>query len=212
MGRKKGVISEEIKLERAKRFNIIVRELKRQNVNQKTIAEKMHLSQQSISKIVKGKNLLTEENARLFIDVFPGYCDLEWLLGNRSEEYRFFSEEEKASIDISIKKRKWIEYCVSVLAKANNYDFYEDPNFENLDCLYVLKNNENGDETYLSANQGGELISDICDYVGYRFSRIMEKQNKLIEAIAESQTYEEPEMPDEEFLAFMENEMSFPTE
>ena len=51
-----------------------------QGITQKQLHEKIHLSQQAISAIVKGKASLTGDIANKVIEVFPQYR-IEWLLG-----------------------------------------------------------------------------------------------------------------------------------
>lgn len=64
MGRKRVDVSP-IRGERLKDF------LKEQGITQAALADMIHISQQTISKIVQGKANLTEQTARLIADSFP---------------------------------------------------------------------------------------------------------------------------------------------
>ena len=67
----------EINSIRAERFKIII---SREKITQTELQGMIHLSQQSISRIVQSKQALTEETAQAIINVFPDYR-IEWLLG-----------------------------------------------------------------------------------------------------------------------------------
>lgn len=54
--------------------------LEREKCQQGKLADLIHLSQQSISRIIQKKQSLTDQTARAIINVFPDYR-IEWLLG-----------------------------------------------------------------------------------------------------------------------------------
>ena len=62
---------------RAERVKII---MKREKINQTKLAAMIPQTQQNISRILTGKQPLTEANAKRIIELFPGYR-LQWLLG-----------------------------------------------------------------------------------------------------------------------------------
>lgn len=67
----------EINPEPAKRLKEL---LMLENVTQEKLSDLIHLSQQSISRIIQKKQSLTDQTARAVIKVFPNYR-IEWLLG-----------------------------------------------------------------------------------------------------------------------------------
>lgn len=67
----------EINPEPAKRLKKL---LTLEKVTQEKLSDLIHLSQQSISRIIQKKQSLTDQTARAIIKVFPNYR-IEWLLG-----------------------------------------------------------------------------------------------------------------------------------
>ena len=67
---------------RAERLKEII---KNEGLTQNLLADKVSVTQQSISRIMQGKQALTEGMARRIVAVFPAY-NVEWLLGYKSEE------------------------------------------------------------------------------------------------------------------------------
>ena len=59
--------------------------IKNERLTQSSLANKIGVTQQSISRIMQGKQALTEGMAKRIVSVFPAY-DVEWLLGYKSEE------------------------------------------------------------------------------------------------------------------------------
>ena len=51
-----------------------------QNISQSMLSEMIHISQQTISKMINGKSSLTDQTARIIVDCFTEYR-MEWLLG-----------------------------------------------------------------------------------------------------------------------------------
>lgn len=73
MSRKKTEINP-IRAERVKTL------IEREGIKQTAFAEKIHMTQQNVSRIITGKNALTEETARDIVEAFPDYR-ISWLLG-----------------------------------------------------------------------------------------------------------------------------------
>lgn len=67
----------EIKAIRGKRLKALLEE---QGIKQAELSQKIHLSQQTISKIINGGANLTEDTARAIIYAFPGYS-YDYLMG-----------------------------------------------------------------------------------------------------------------------------------
>ena len=67
----------EINPERAERLKILI---EREGITQTDFANRIHQTQQNVSRIVKMKQALTEYTAREIISEFPEYRE-EWLLG-----------------------------------------------------------------------------------------------------------------------------------
>lgn len=85
---------------RGKRLKTLCKEM---GVTQKELAEKIHLTPQTISKIVNGAANLTEENAKRVIAAFPGSSiTFDLLMGYDQELMSFNSpldfEKERARI------------------------------------------------------------------------------------------------------------------
>ena len=65
-----------------------------EGITQTQLAEKIHLSQQTISKIAQGKASLTEQTAKLIIKLFPKYR-FQWLMG-----YEDYKTDEELKINL----------------------------------------------------------------------------------------------------------------
>lgn len=66
----------EINPERAERVKIL---MKRENIKQNILAERIYQTQQNVSRILQKRQPLTEETAKLIVKAFPQYR-LSWLL------------------------------------------------------------------------------------------------------------------------------------
>ena len=102
---------EEIKPKPAKRLKTL---LIRERMSQNKLANCIHASQQTISKIINGKCNLTENNARLIIGLFPLYR-FEWLMGYddimlQTDLYDEIVKQHKNDFDETIE-------CIRLLAK-----------------------------------------------------------------------------------------------
>lgn len=80
----------EIKPIRGKRLKKLCDE---NGITQMELANKVFISQQTISKIIKGKANLTETTARKISEVYPGYS-FEWLMGYDMEPASYDSPLE----------------------------------------------------------------------------------------------------------------------
>lgn len=63
-----------------KRAENVKKLIEAEKITQTELADRIHMTQQNISRIVQMKQPLTEETARLIIEAFPEYR-IEWLLG-----------------------------------------------------------------------------------------------------------------------------------
>ena len=72
---------------RADRVKIL---MKREKITQTILAERIHQTQQNVSRIMQKRQPLTEETARLIVNAFPEYR-IEWILGYED----FMTEKDK---------------------------------------------------------------------------------------------------------------------
>ena len=63
-----------------KRAENVKKLIETEKITQTELADRIHMTQQNISRVVQMKQPLTEETARLIIEAFPEYR-IEWLLG-----------------------------------------------------------------------------------------------------------------------------------
>ena len=63
-----------------KRAENVKKLIEAEKITQTELADRIHMTQQNISRIVQMKQPLTEETARLIIEAFPDYR-IEWFLG-----------------------------------------------------------------------------------------------------------------------------------
>ena len=64
-----------------KRAENVKKLIEAEKITQTELADRIHMTQQNISRIVQMKQPLTEETARLIVDAFPDY-NISWLLGD----------------------------------------------------------------------------------------------------------------------------------
>lgn len=165
----------EINPEPGKRLRILCDEC---GVSQKSLAECVYISEQTISKIVNGKANLTRETAEKVIEKFPKY-NLEWLLAFSDEKTKaetlsnFFSTAAKET-DLL-----WAGFLP--FAQLAGYEIaFSSPTQSNLveDALKMVRDGytiqrADGKTVKISMDAMNDLQNDVFDFIKYRLNRLI---------------------------------------
>ena len=141
----------------------------KENTSQKDLAARIHISPQTISKIVSGKCNLTKENAKLVVDLFGNKYRLEWLLG--LDDYMTIADLNRSIIMQSYSTAELLAQGFQSFATLSGYTITP-PNFSNNNAEMIVNEIKRGykinkeDKTIsISLEDMNKLQNDICDYV-----------------------------------------------
>ncbi len=173
---KKADLTESFHSVRGERIKTIYQEL---NLSQGELAERVNMKQSAISEMVNGKRTVTETTARAIVEEFPQYR-FEWLMGY--DDYKTLKDLNLAIYQQAQHEGNLLDIGFFYFAKLNGYAV-EHPDFskahyvdEALDLINHGYRITKGDQSrQLSINELRDLEIDICDYIGYRLDRYMEK-------------------------------------
>ncbi len=160
-----------------------VKELcKLERISQRTLSEKLFISEQTISKITNGKASLTVNNAILIHKLFPSYRT-EWLLG--FDDYRTEYDAQLMPVVLDGIRRKAISSGIETIGKELGFSINrlvddisnetETINPEKLNlCLEISKG-------YSTVKVSFQYYNDFCDdlagYIEYKFTRLLNKHS-----------------------------------
>lgn len=150
----------------------------RENISQSEFADRVHLTQQAISRIVNLKTALTEETARDMIKAFPRYR-LEWLLG--LDDYMSESDLFDDYMSRIDKEHDTNVYIVRQLAALHGVDV-------TLYSAGMLHANGKVEDDYTVSRDGRQttitysdltdLIADLAALTKSRLTRIIDRANQ----------------------------------
>ena len=173
---KKADLTESFHSVRGERVKTIYKEL---GLTQGKFADRLNMQQSAISEMVNNVRTVTETTARAIVQVFPQYR-FEWLMGY--DDYKTLMDLNLAIYQQAQHEGNLLDIGFFYFAKLNGYTV-EHPDYSK--ALYVgealnLVNHgyriTKGDQSrQLSINELRDLENDICDYIGYRLDRYMEK-------------------------------------
>lgn len=169
MGRKRTLINPV----RAKRLKALI---EAEGITQTEFAESLYRSQQSISRIITGKNALTEETAKEIIEKFPRYR-LEWLLGY--DPYMTQLDLNVATLEKGMEETDILHSGVNVFLHLSGYSI--SPAYENDGTLegtvkaitsgYVIS--RDGQSITLDLLQFNQFANKISDYVDFELQHMI---------------------------------------
>lgn len=150
-----------------------------QGINQTELSQRIYISQQKISEMINGKANVTETTARAIIKAFPQYR-FEWLMGY--DDFKTLIELNLANYQRVKHEGELLDIAFFYFAKLNGYTV-EHPNFSSAHSVeeaigfvqHGYKIKKEGQSRQLSLDELRDLENDICDYIGYRLDRYMEK-------------------------------------
>ena len=142
-------------------------------ISQLTLAEKVSVSQQTISRIIQGRNSLTRDMAERIIDAFPEYR-IQWLLGEddcktHSERKNQQTKELEALFQKTKKKvadRKQLLYTIAELCGFNIVLYSEEFGHEN----YIIRKGKS--EKMVSGEILDEIVDELLTISKFHFDRI----------------------------------------
>lgn len=157
---------------------------KEQEITQAQLAKEIFLSQQTISKIVKGHSSLTEETARRINEKYPQY-PFEWLMGY--SDYRTALELLVQTASQTQKEAELLMVGLRAFAKLSGYTiaFTSPASFDSQGKVhieqylkmikdgYTISNKEKS--ATISPIDMNRLQNEICDFVEFKLKRICEK-------------------------------------
>ena len=160
-----------------KRAENIKKLIEGEKITQTELADRIHMTQQNISRIVQMKQPLTEETARLIIEAFPEYR-IEWLLG-----YDDFMTKEDLYNDILHKAKEEATLLHSglfSLAKLSGFkvDVASLSDTESAEkALHDIKEyctiSREEKSVSFSINELNSFENEICDYIELRLRYMM---------------------------------------
>lgn len=158
-----------------------------EGITQVQLAKEVFLSQQTISKIVKGHSSLTEETARRINEKHPAF-PFEWLMGYSN--YRTAGELLIETISQSQKEAELLMAGLRAFAKLSGYtitftspvsvDSQGKVNAEEFLKMikdgYTISGKE--ESATISPEAMNRLQNEICDFVEFKLKRICKKEDK----------------------------------
>lgn len=180
MSRKKTEMNP-IRAERVKTLIEREKHLHDPKFSQVKLADKIHMTQQNISRIVQMKQPLTEETARLIIEAFPDYR-IEWLLGydnDMTENEKYLNKLDKAK-----SRSELLHDAIHSFLQLSGFDIKDTYHFslhgdvdENeaynriMDAGYIIS--RDGKSVSMSLEDFTNFAKEINDYVAFRLNHIM---------------------------------------
>lgn len=154
------------------RLKIILDE---QGISQSELSRKIHLSQQTISRMIQGTASVTPQTANQVILLFPQYR-ASWLMGyddqkTGKESLQKFIQDSKDEADL-------LWHGLLSFAKLNRFDIqYSDPQNAYTQAVRGYTISRDGKSAHLSIGDMNALQNDICDFVEFKLQQVINKQN-----------------------------------
>lgn len=174
MARPKG----EINVERCKRFKTICDEL---DITQMELSERLHISQQTISGMVRGKANVTDQTAHRMIELFPEYR-YEWLVAiddfkTRGDYYLSLINDSGLKESVVSVLAEMAGYSVTNVLELYNRMGESKEKIEEL-CVrgehYMVEKDDAA--AFLDASEWVMFEKEIIDLVGIRLKYLLESK------------------------------------
>lgn len=159
-----------------------------EGITQVQLAKEVFLSQQTVSKIIKGHSSMTEETARRVHDKYPAY-PFEWLMGY--SDYKTTGELLANTISQCQREGDLLMVGFRAFAQLSGYDikFTSPPTLHGEkrsapveEWLKMVKDGYtiygNGKTATISIEELNRLQNEICDFVEFKLNRLCEKGGK----------------------------------
>lgn len=157
-----------------KRAENVKKLIEAEKITQTELADRIHMTQQNISRIVQMKQPLTEETARLIIEAFPEYR-IEWLLGYDDSMTHYEWADNVQLMKDLVADSMWriIEKSLNKEGKSLKFVHRTGQHVDSserlrADCYYSIVDRE-GNElkrlTALEMVQFEEKIQEYCDFM-----------------------------------------------
>lgn len=157
-----------------KRAENVKKLIEAEKITQTELADRIHMTQQNISRIVQMKQPLTEETARLIIEAFPEYR-IEWLLGYDDSMTHYEWADNIQLMKDLVADSMWgiIEKSLNKEGKSLKFVHRSGQHVDSserlrADCYYSVVDRE-GNElkrlTALEMVQFEEKIQEYCDFM-----------------------------------------------
>lgn len=157
-----------------KRAENVKKLIEAEKITQTELADRIHMTQQNISRIVQMKQPLTEETARLIIEAFPEYR-IEWLLGYDDSMTHYEWADNVQLMKDLVADSMWgiIEKSLNKEGKSLKFVHRSGQHVDSserlrADCYYSVVDRD-GNElkrlTALEMVQFEEKIQEYCDFM-----------------------------------------------
>lgn len=157
-----------------KRAENVKKLIEAEKITQTELADRIHMTQQNISRIVQMKQPLTEETARLIIEAFPEYR-IEWLLGYDDSMTHYEWADNVQLMKDLVADSMWgiIEKSLNKEGKSLKFVHRTGQHVDSserlrADCYYSIvdcEGNELKRLTALEMVQFEEKIQEYCDFM-----------------------------------------------
>lgn len=158
-----------------------------EGITQVQLAKEVFLSQQTVSKIIKGHSSLTEDTAHRIHDKYPAY-PFEWLMGYSN--YKTNAEHLADVLSQCQKEGELLMVGLQAFAQLSGYtitftspvlldDQRKAPAEAWLKMFregYTISNGEKS--ATISLEEMNRFQNEICDFVEFKLKRICEKSDK----------------------------------
>lgn len=158
-----------------------------QGISQSELSRKIHLSQQTISRMIKGLASVTDQTASQITELYPQYRK-SWLMGY--DEMKTGSDSLAAVFQKSKDESSQLMQGLISFASLNDFQisftspaYQEDPHRDSIEnVLKWIKDgytiSREGRSAQISLDEMNALQNEICDFVEFKLQRIIEKQNR----------------------------------
>ena len=149
--------------------------IEREDITQAELAERIHMTQQNISRIVQMRQPLTEETAKEIIQAFPGYR-IEWLLGY--DDYPTTGDQFRAVLQIGREENNLLHTGLFSFLQLS--DFRIDLAESASDIQSVIDNvkqcctiSRDGKSVKFSMQELNAFENEIFDYIVFRLDHMI---------------------------------------
>ena len=157
-----------------KRAENVKKLIEAEKITQTELADRIHMTQQNISRIVQMKQPLTEETARLIIEAFPEYR-IEWLLGYDDSMTHYEWADNVQLMKDLVADSMWgiIEKSLNKEGKSLKFVHRSGQHVDSTerlraDCYYSVVDREGNELKRLTALEMVEFeqkIQEYCDFM-----------------------------------------------
>lgn len=160
-----------------------------QGISQSELSRKIHLSQQTISRMIKGLASVTDQTADYVIKIFPQYRK-SWLMGY--DEMKTGAESLAGAFQQNQTENELLMRGLISFAKLSDIEIgFTSPAFQNPDdphhdsienILKWVKDgytiSSEGRSAQLTLDEMNVLQNEICDFVEFKLKKIIDRQNR----------------------------------